>query len=96
MEKYINRIINADCLDILWQLPDKSIDLVLTDPPYGTTNCRWDSVVSFGNIWRELKRVRKDNCAILIFGQEPFSSYLRKILIIGKKVSNVWKKYSSK
>lgn len=77
IDQYINKIINADCLDILRTLPDKCIDLVLTDPPYGTTNCKWDSVVSFDNLWRELKRVRKDNCAILIFGQEPFSSYLR-------------------
>lgn len=77
MEQYINKIINADCLDILKQLPDKCVDLVLTDPPYGTTNCKWDSIVPFDDLWRELKRVRKDNCAIVIFGQEPFSSHLR-------------------
>lgn len=77
LDNYINQIINADCLDILRQLPDKCVDLVLTDPPYGTTACKWDSVIPFEPMWRELKRVVKENGAICLWGSEPFSSALR-------------------
>jgi site-specific DNA-methyltransferase (adenine-specific) len=67
----------GDCLELMKDIPDKSIDLVLTDPPYGTTACKWDSVIPFEPMWAELKRVRKDNAAICLFGSEPFSSSLR-------------------
>ena len=67
----------GDCLEIMKSIPDKSIDLVLTDPPYGTTACKWDVVIPFEPMWNELKRIRKDNAAIVLFGSEPFSSHLR-------------------
>lgn len=67
----------GDCLEIMKSIPDKSIDLVLTDPPYGTTACKWDTVIPFEPMWKELKRIRKDNAAICLFGSEPFSSHLR-------------------
>lgn len=68
---------NANCLDILKELPDKSIDLILTDPPYGTTNCIWDIPISLEDMWQELDRICKNNAAIILFGDEPFSSQLR-------------------
>jgi DNA modification methylase len=70
-------LIHGDCLEVMKSIPDKLVDLVLTDPPYGTTACKWDSVIPFEPMWSELKRIRKDNAAICLFGSEPFSSHLR-------------------
>ena len=70
-------LILGDCLDVLPKISDKSVDIVLTDPPYGTTACKWDSVIPFEQMWKELKRIIKDNGCIALFGNEPFSSYLR-------------------
>lgn len=67
----------GDCLELLKDVPDGSVDLILTDPPYGTTACKWDSVIDFDLMWAELKRVIKSNGAIALFGSEPFSSALR-------------------
>jgi len=57
-------------------LPDASIDCVLTDPPYGTTACKWDSVIPFEPMWKELKRIAKPKAAICLFGSQPFTSAL--------------------
>ena len=70
-------LIQGDCLEVLKTIPDKSIDMVLTDPPYGTTACKWDVIIPFEPMWNELKRITKDNGAICLFGSEPFSSKLR-------------------
>lgn len=70
-------LLHGDCLELMKQIPDKSIDMVLTDPPYGTTACKWDNVIPFEPMWKELKRITKDNGAICLFGSEPFSSHLR-------------------
>ena len=67
----------GDCLELMKNIPDKSIDMVLTDPPYGTTACKWDSVIDFKLMWKQLERVIKPNGAIVLFGAEPFSSALR-------------------
>jgi site-specific DNA-methyltransferase (adenine-specific) len=87
-----NKIINADCLDILKQLPDKCVDLVLTDPPYGTTACSWDKIIPFNELWKQIERIRKDDCAVVLFGQEPFSSYLRISNIKEYKYDWIWEK----
>ena len=76
----------GDCLEIMKQIKDKSIDMILCDLPYGTTKCKWDVVIPFDKLWEQYNRIIKDNGAILIYGQEPFSSELRlsnkeKILI---------------
>ena len=71
------KLINDDCLKVLPTLADNSVDLILTDPPYGTTACKWDSVIPFEPMWKELKRVIKENSCIALFGSEPFSSHLR-------------------
>jgi DNA modification methylase len=70
-------LMKGDCLNRMKEIPDGSVDMILTDPPYGTTACKWDSVVPLEPMWDELNRIIKPNGAILIFGSEPFSSYLR-------------------
>jgi len=67
----------GDCLERMKEIPDNSIDMCLTDPPYGTTACKWDTVIPFEPMWEQLKRITKDNGAICLFGSEPFSSHLR-------------------
>lgn len=85
-------LLKGDCLDILNYIPDKSIDMVLTDPPYGTTNCKWDCVIPFDKMWQQILRVAKDNAAILLFGSEPFSSYLRQSNVDMYKYDLYWVK----
>jgi site-specific DNA-methyltransferase (adenine-specific) len=64
-------------LKVLPTIPDKSIDLILTDPPYGTTACKWDSVIPFDLMWKEIKRIIKDNKAVVLFtAAQPFTSAL--------------------
>lgn len=69
-------LMHGDCLELMKSIPDGSIDLVLTDPPYGTTACKWDSVIPFEPMWEQLKRITKDNGAICLFGQNPFTANL--------------------
>ncbi len=73
----VNTIMQGDCLEVMKDIPDKSVDLVLTDPPYGKTKCKWDVVIDLDKMWVQLKRVIKKNGAIVLFGSEPFSSHLR-------------------
>ena len=70
------QLYQGDCLEVMKTIPDKSVDLVLTDPPYGTTACSWDSVIPLEPMWKELKRITKDNAAIVLFGSQPFTSIL--------------------
>ena len=65
-----------DCLEQMQLLPNGSIDCIITDPPYGTTACKWDSVIPFEPMWEQLKRVIKPNGAIVLFGSQPFTSAL--------------------
>lgn len=83
---------HGDCLEVLKNVPDKSVDMVLTDPPYGVTACKWDNVIPFEPMWTELKRVVKDNGAICLFGSEPFSSHLRLSNLKMFKYDWVWRK----
>lgn len=66
----------GDCLDLMRELPDQSIDLILTDPPYGLTACKWDKPVPLTVLWQEYKRIIKKHGAIIVFGKEPFTSEL--------------------
>ena len=87
---------HGDCLEVMKSIPDKSIDLVLTDPPYGTTACKWDVVIPFEPMWEQLKRITKDNGAICLFGIEPFSSSLRLSNIKSFRYDWFWiKNYNS-
>ena len=73
------QLYNGDCLEIMQQLIEQGVkvDAVITDPPYGTTKCQWDSIIPFDKMWGLLKQIRKDESPILLFGNEPFNSYLR-------------------
>lgn len=79
LNKQMNNTIlyNGDCLDIMTQLMDNSVDCVVCDLPYGTTNCSWDIIIPFDKLWEQYNRIVKNNSAIVLFGQEPFSSLLR-------------------
>lgn len=85
-------LILGDCLEKMKDIPDKSIDMILTDPPYGTTACKWDTVIPFEPMWAELKRIIKPNGAICLFGSEPFNSALRMSNIKMFKYDWVWVK----
>ena len=85
-------LFQGDCLDIMPLIPDNSIDCIITDPPYGTTACKWDSIIPLEPMWEQLKRVIKPNGAIVLFGAEPFSSILRCSNLKMYKYDWVWNK----
>ena len=89
------KLYNGDCLEIMQELPDGSIDMVLCDPPYGTTACAWDSVIDFPKLWAQLHRVTKPTGAIVLFGSEPFSSVCRMSNIKRYKYDWLWDKKSA-
>jgi site-specific DNA-methyltransferase (adenine-specific) len=70
----LNKIINADCMDILPLISDESIDAIICDLPYGTTSCRWDSIIPLAPLWEQYRRIIKPTGAIVLFGAQPFSS----------------------
>jgi len=82
----------GDCLELMKDIPDGSIDAIITDPPYGTTACKWDSVIPFDLMWERLNRIIKPNGAIVLFGSEPFSSALRMSNIKNYKYDWIWDK----
>jgi len=86
------KLYNGDCLEVMKSIPDKSIDAIITDPPYGTTACKWDSVIDFDLMWTQLNRIIKPNGAIVLFGSEPFSSALRMSNIKNYKYDWIWNK----
>lgn len=86
------KLLQGDCLEVMKSIPDGSVDCVITDPPYGTTACKWDTVIDLDLMWAELDRVIKPNGAIALFGSEPFSSALRMSNIKNYKYDWVWEK----
>jgi site-specific DNA-methyltransferase (adenine-specific) len=70
------QLILGDCLEKMKDIPDGSVDMVLTDPPYGTTACKWDSVINLPLMWEQLKRIIKPNGAIVMTASQPFTSAL--------------------
>lgn len=82
----------GDCLEVMKDIPDKSIDMILCDLPYGTTACKWDVIIPFDKLWEQYNRIIKDNGAIVLFGSEPFSSKLRMSNIKNFKYDWVWNK----
>lgn len=86
------QLYQGDCLEKMKEIPDGSIDLVLTDPPYGTTACKWDSVIDLEKMWKELKRVIKPNSAIVLFAAQPYTSVLIASNLKMYKYNWVWKK----
>lgn len=86
------KLVEGDCLDKMGDIPDKSIDMILCDLPYGTTSCKWDVVLPFDQLWEHYNRVIKDNRAILLFGSEPFSTNLRVSNLDNYKYDWYWDK----
>ncbi|WP_203558767.1 site-specific DNA-methyltransferase [Bacteroides sp. 51] len=90
MEK--NIIYMEDCLTGMDRIPSSSIDAIICDLPYGTTQCKWDTILPFDRLWAQYKRIIKSNGAIVLFGSEPFSSKLRLSNIQWYKYDWVWDK----
>jgi len=86
------QLYQGDCLDIMEQIPNKSVDMILCDLPYGTTACKWDIVIPFDELWERYNRIIKDNGAICLFGSEPFSSKLRMSNLSCYKYDWIWRK----
>jgi site-specific DNA-methyltransferase (adenine-specific) len=70
------KLLHGDCLELMKDIPDKSIDMILCDLPYGTTACKWDTVIPFEPLWEQYKRIIKDNGAIVLTASQPFTSAL--------------------
>ena len=89
---------NDDCLKIMDELIERGIkvDAIITDPPYGTTQCKWDTIIPFDEMWNRLEKLIKPNGAIVLFGSEPFSSHLRISNIKLYKYDWYWLKDNSK
>ena len=86
------KLILGDCLVEMDNIPTGSVDAIIADIPYGTTACKWDTVIPFEPMWKQLNRIIKPNGAIVLFGSEPFSSYLRMSNIKNYKYDWVWDK----
>ena len=91
---YQNKIelLKGDCLELMKTIEIGSVDAIITDPPYGTTACKWDSIIDFDLMWEQLNRIIKPNGAIVLFGSEPFSSALRMSNIKNYKYDWIWLK----
>ena len=85
-------LLHGDCLELMKGISDKSVDMILCDLPYGTTQCKWDTIIPFKPLWEQYNRTIKDNGAIVLFGTEPFSSALRMSNIKNYKYDWVWRK----
>ncbi len=85
-------LFQGDCLEIMENISDKSVDMILCDLPYGTTQCKWDTIIPFEDLWKQYNRVIKTDGAIVLFGSEPFSSSLRMSNIKKYKYDWVWDK----
>lgn len=90
----MRRLFKGDCFEHMDYLISKGFkfDLILTDPPYGTTACKWDSVIPFEPMWERLNKLIRPNGAIVLFGSEPFSSALRMSNIKNYKYDWIWEK----
>ena len=88
----INTITCGDCLEVMQAIPDKSVDMILCDLPYGTTGCKWDTIIPFEPLWEQYKRIIKDNGAIVLTASQPFTSALVMSNIKMFKYEWVWDK----
>ena len=88
----LNVIYNEDCLIGMQRIPDKSVDMILCDLPYGVTSCDWDNVIPFEPLWGQYKRIIKDNGAIVLTASQPFTSALVMSNIKMFKYEWIWHK----
>src|SRR3990167_6326126 len=92
MELPLDSIIQGDCLEVMKEIDDKSIDMILCDLPYGTTACSWDTVIPFEPLWAQYKRIIKDNGAIVLTASQPFTSALVMSNVRMFKYEWIWDK----
>lgn len=88
----INKIYNEDCLESMKKIDDKSIDFIFTDLPYGTTHCKWDSIIDLDLLWEQYKRIIKDNGCIALFAQTPFDKVLGASNLNMLRYEWIWEK----
>ena len=83
-------LLKGDCLEVMDKLIAEGVKVgaIITDPPYGTTACKWDSVIPFEPMWERLHKLVKDNGAIVLFGSEPFSSCQLRICTVGNTIAS--------
>lgn len=86
------RLMQGNCLELMKELPDASVDLILCDLPYGTTACKWDSVIPFDLLWEQYKRIAKDNAAIVLTASQPFTTALIASNMKQFRYTWVWEK----
>ena len=91
----INKIYNADCLEKMKEIEDKSIDMILCDLPYGTTRCKWDSIINLDKLWEQYNRIIKDNGCIALFAQIPFNIILGNSNLNMLRYEWIWEKTSA-
>jgi len=88
----INQIHHGDCLELMKDIDDNSVDMILCDLPYGTTACKWDIIIPFDNLWKQYKRIIKDKGAIVLTASQPFTSILVNSNIKMFKYEWIWEK----
>lgn len=95
IEKYINKVVQGDCLEVMKNIPNKSIDMILCDLPYGTTQNKWDSIIDLNKLWEQYERIIKDNGCIALTSQGVFTA---KLILSNEKIFKykiVWIKSKS-
>lgn len=89
---HTNQVIHGDCIEVMKDIPDKSIDMILCDLPYGTTACKWDTIIPFEPLWEQYKRIVKDNGAIVLTASQPFTTKLIDSNIYDFRYEIIWEK----
>jgi site-specific DNA-methyltransferase (adenine-specific) len=92
MESKNIQLLHGDCLELMKTIPDESVDMVLCDLPFGTTDCKWDNVIPFDKLWAQYDRIVKSNGSVILFGSEPFSTIQRMSNIKHFKYDWIWEK----
>lgn len=88
----INSVLHGDCLELMKDIPDGSVDMILCDLPYGTTACKWDTIIPFEPLWEQYNRIIKDNGAIVLTASQPFTTALIMSNINNFKYEWIWEK----
>ena len=86
------KLLHGDCLELMNNIPDKSVDMILCDLPYGVTQCKWDVIIPFDKLWEQYNRIIKNNGAVVLFGSEPFTSLLICSNLKNFKYNWIWQK----
>ena len=86
------KLLHGDCLELMKDIPDKSVDMILCDLPYGTTACKWDTIIPFEPLWEQYERIIKDNGAIVLNASQPFTTKLIESNISIYRYNWIWEK----